>query len=93
MLKEHEALICQKDEEMFHKQEQSILALISVNNSLMKQRLDSLSKDINDLKENLEIFQNEYEDKFKNLCDRVQRPEEDMNQMKEELCVTQTTKP
>ena len=51
MLKEREVSIVQKDQEMFHKQEQSILALISGNNSLTNQRLDNLSKDLNDLKE------------------------------------------
>ena len=50
MLKEHQASIVQKNQEMFHKQEQSILALISRNNSLTNQRLDNLSKDINDPK-------------------------------------------
>ena len=45
MLKEHEASIVQKNQEMFHKQEQSILALKSGNNSLTNQRLDNLSKD------------------------------------------------
>ena len=51
MLKEREVSIVQKNQEMFHKQEQSILALISGNNSLTNQRLDNLSKDLNDLKE------------------------------------------
>ena len=50
MLKEHEASIVQKNQEMFQKQEQYILAVISGNNSLTNQRLDNLSKDINDLK-------------------------------------------
>ena len=72
MLKEHEASIVQKNQEMFHKQEQSILALISGNNSLTNQRLDNLSKDINDLKESLEFSQNEYDDKFKNMGDKIQ---------------------
>ena len=58
MLKEHEASIVQKNQEMFHKQEQSILILIFGYNSLTKQRLDSLSKDINGLKEGLEFPQN-----------------------------------
>ena len=39
MLKEHDASIFQKNQEMFHKQEQSILALISGNNSLTNQLL------------------------------------------------------
>ena len=34
MLKEHQASIAQKNQEMFQKQEQSILRVISVNNSL-----------------------------------------------------------
>ena len=48
MLKEHEASIVQNNQKNFHKQEQFILALISGNNSLMNQRLDNLSQDIND---------------------------------------------
>ena len=52
--------IFQKNQEMIQKQEQSILALKSGNMSLTNQRLDSLSKDINDLKESLEFPQNEY---------------------------------
>ena len=62
MLKEHEESIAQKNQEMFHKQEQSILALISANNSLTNQRLDSL--ETNDLSESLEFSQNEYDDKL-----------------------------
>ena len=92
MLKEHEASVVQKNQEMFHKQEQSFLALISGNNSLTNQRLDSLSKDINELKESLEFSQNEYDDKFKNIGDKVQKLEEEINLMKEELHVIQTTK-
>ena len=47
---------------MFHKQEQSILALIFGNNSLTNQRLDSPRNNINDLKESLEFSQNEHGD-------------------------------
>ena len=75
MLKEHETSIVQKNQEMFHKQEHSILALISGKNSLTNQRLDKLNKDINDLKESLEFFQNEYDDKFKNMGDKIQKLE------------------
>ena len=92
MLKEHEASIVQKNQEMFHKQEQFILALISGNNSQTNQRLDNLSKDINDLKESLEFSQNEYDDKFKNMGDKIQKLEEKINLMKEELHIIQTTK-
>ena len=93
MLKEHEASIVQKNQEMFHKQEQSILALISGNNSLTNQRPDILSIDINDLKESLEFSQNKYDEKFNNMGDKVQKLEEEIDLMKEELHVIQTTKP
>ena len=65
---------------------------MSAYNSLTNQRLDNLSKDINDLKESLELSQNEYDDKFKNMGDKIQKLEEKINQMKEELHVIQTTK-
>ena len=90
MLKKHEASIVQKNQEMFHRQEQSILVLISGNNSLMNQRLDNLSKGINDLKESLEFSQNKSDDKFRNMGDKIQKLEQ---KMKEELDVIQTTKP
>ena len=90
MLKKHEASIVQKNQEMFHRQEQSILVLISGNNSLTNQRLDNLSKDINDLKESLEFSQNKSDDKFRNIGDKIQKLEQ---KMKEELDVIQTTKP
>ena len=93
MLKEHEASIVQKNQEMFHKQEQSILALISGNNSQTNQRLDNLSKDINNLKESLEFSQNRYDEKFKNIGDKIQKLEEKINLIMEELHVIQTTKP
>ena len=92
MLKEHVASIVQKNQKMFHKQEQSILTLTSGNNSLTNQRLDNLSKDLNDLKESLEFSQNEYDDKFKNMGDKIQKLEEKINLMKEELHVIQITK-
>ena len=63
MLKELEPLIVQKNQEMFYKQKQSILALVSGNNSLTNQCIYSLSKDINDQKESLDFSQNVYDDK------------------------------
>ena len=54
--------------------------------------LDSLSKDINDFKESLELSQNEHDDKFKNLGDKVQKLEQEINLMKKKLHVTQATK-
>ena len=93
MLKEHNASIVQKNQGMFHKQEHSILALISRNDSLTNQLLDSLSKDITDLKESLEFSQNEYDDKLKNMGDKVQKLQKEIYLMKEEQHVVQTTKP
>ena len=77
--RQHKASILQKNQEMFYKQEQSILALISGNNSLTNQRLDNLSKDINDPKESLEFSHNEYDDKFKNMGDKIHKLEEKTN--------------
>ena len=79
-------------EKMLREHEASVVQLISGNNSLTNQRLDSLSKDINELKESLEFSQNEYDDKFKNISEKVQKLEEEINLMKEELHVIQTTK-
>ena len=44
----------------------------------MNQRLDSLSKDINDLKESLEFSQNEHDIKLKNMGDKVKKLEEEI---------------
>ena len=52
-----------------------------------------LSKAINNLRKWLEFSQNEYDDKFKNMSDKVQKLEEETNLMKEELHVIPTTKP
>ena len=60
---------------------------------MTNQRLDSFSKDTNNLKKSLEFFQNKYHDNFKNLIDKVQKLENEINIMKEELHVIQTTKP
>ena len=68
--------IIQKNQEMFEEQEQSILALISGNSSLTNQRLGRLSKGINDLKESFEFSKFEYDEKFKNMGDKVGKLEE-----------------
>ena len=83
MLKEHELSIVQNNQEMFHKQEQSTPALISGNSSLTNRRLDSLSKETNDQKESSEFSKNEYDNKFKNLGNKVRKLEEKINLMKE----------
>ena len=93
MLKEqHKTAAVQKYQEMFHKQEQSILDLITENNWSTNQRLDNLSKDVNDLKENREFSPNEYEDKFENLGNKVEKLEKIVNLIKQELRAIQTIK-
>ena len=72
---------------MLHKQGHSILALISGNNSLTNQRLGSLSKYLNDVKDSLKFSQNGYDDKFKNMGDKIQKLKEEINLMNEELHV------
>ena len=52
-----------------------------------------LNKAINNLRKWLEFSQNEYDDKFKNMSDKVQKLEEETNLMKEELHVIPSTKP
>ena len=56
---------------MFCKQERPILALISENNSLTNQHLDSLSKDKIDLKESSKFSQNYSNGTFKNMGNKV----------------------
>ena len=60
---------------------------------MTKQRVDSLSKDINDLKVSLGFSQYVDDDIFKNIGDKVQKLVEEINQIKKELRVIQTTKP
>ena len=71
MLKEHEESVVKKNQEMFCKQERPILALISENNSLTNQHLDSLSKDKIDLKESSKFSQNYSNGTFKNMGNKV----------------------
>ena len=54
---------------------------------MTNRRLDSLGNDINDLKESLEVSQNDNDDKFKNMEDKARKLEEQINLMKEELNV------
>ena len=91
MLKEHEASIVQKDKEMFHKQAQPILASsINLQQKPTNQRLDRISKGINELKDSLGFTQNEYDDKLNNKGKKLQKLEEEINIMTPEL---QTKKP
>ena len=79
MLQENEALIFQKKSPNVSQAG----AIYSGNNSLTNQRLNSLNKDINDLNESMEFFQSAYNDKLKNLGGEVQKPEEEINVIRE----------
>ena len=63
--------ITKKQEEMFRTHENSIMQLISGSTTLTNQRLDSLSKEIADLKESLEFNQEETEGKFNKLNEKI----------------------
>ena len=49
-------------QEMFRKHEENITKIISSNNILFNQRFDILSKEIGDITESLQFFQNQTEE-------------------------------
>ena len=67
-------------QEMFRKHEENITSIISSNNILLNQRFDILSKEIGDIKDSLQFFQNETEDKINDLTGRINELE---NKIKE----------
>ena len=56
MFKQHQEAIKKKQEEMLRSHENSIMQLISGCTTLTNQRLDNLSKEIENLKESLELL-------------------------------------
>ena len=78
---------------MFRRHENSIMQLISGNTTLTNQRLDNLSKEIEDLKENLEFTQEETEEKFNKLNEKIATMERNLFSLKKDIEVIQTTKP
>ena len=89
MLEEHET----KQEGMFTKHEKSVLDLISGHQALLKQRLDqlcdslnSVKKDVGEHKESLSFTQNDIDQMFSNINEKVQSLENDVG-------VIQKTKP
>ena len=93
MFKQHQEAITKKQEEMFRSHENSIMQLISGNTTLTNQRLDSLSKEIADLKENLEFTQEETKEKFSKLNEKITSMERNLFSLKKDIEVIQTTKP
>ena len=93
MFKQHQVAITKKQEEMFRSHENSIMQLISGNTTLTNQRLDNLSKEIADLKESLEFTQEETEEKFSKLNEKITSMERNLFSLKKDIEVIQTTKP
>ena len=80
MLQEHET----KQEGMFTKHEKSVLDLISGHQALLKQRLDqlcdslnSVKKDVGEHKESLSFTQNDIDQRFSNINEKVQSLEKE----------------
>ena len=65
---------------MFRKHEENITKIISSNNILFNQRFDILSKEIGDITESLQVFQNQTEEKINGLTGRIIKLE---NEVKE----------
>ena len=93
MFQQHQEAITKKQEEMFRSHENSIMQLIPGNTTLTNQRLDNLSKEIVDLKESLEFTQEETEEKFSKLNEKITTMERNLFSLKRDIEVIQTTKP
>ena len=93
MFQQHQKAITKKQEETFRSHENSIMQLISRNSTLTNQRLDNLSKEIADLKESLEFTQEETEEKFSKLNEKITSMERNLFSLKKDIEVIQTTKP
>ena len=96
MLQEHEI----KLEGMFTKHEKLVLNLISGHQALLKKRFDklcdsltSVKRDVEKLKESLSFTQNDVDQRFSNIGDKVQSLEKELILAKDEVGVIQTTKP
>ena len=93
MLEENET----KHEEMFTKHEKSVLVLISGDQSFLKQRPDqlcnsltSVKTDVEEHKESLSFTQNNIEERFWNIYQKVQSLEKELISKKEGVGVIQT---
>ena len=77
---------------MFRSHENSIMHLISGNTTQTNLRLDNLSKEIADLRESLEFTQEETEEKFSKLNEKITSMERNLLSLKKYIEVIQTTK-
>ena len=93
MFKQHQEATTKKQEEMFRSHDKSIMQLISENTTLTNQALDSLSKEITDLKENLEFTSEETEEKFSKLNEKITSMGRNLFSLKKDIEVIQATNP
>ena len=92
MLQEHET----KQEGMFTKYEKLVSDLISGHQALIKQRPDSLTSvktDVEELKESPSFTQNNIDQRFRNMNEKVKNLKKQLILTKEDVCVIQTTEP
>ena len=96
MLQEHET----KQEGMLAKHKKLVLDLISGHQTLLKQRLDqicnnltSVKADVEEPKESLSFTQNDIDQRFSNIDEKVQSLEKELSLIKENVVVIQTTEP
>ena len=96
MLQEHET----KQEGMLAKHKKLVLDLISGYQALLKQRLDqicnnltSVKADVEEPKESLSFTQNDIDQRFSNIDEKVQSLEKELSLIKENVVVIQTTEP
>ena len=96
MLQEHET----KQKGMFTKHEESVLDMISGHQALLKQRPDqlcdsltSVKTDVRELKECLSFTQDDIDQRFLNISEKIQSPERELISTKEDVRVIQTAEP
>ena len=78
---------------MFRSHENSIMHLTSGNTTQTNLRLDNLSKETADLRESLEFTQEETEENFSKLNEKITSMERNLLSLKKYIEVIQTTKP
>ena len=85
---------------MFTKHEKLVLGLISGHQALLKQRVDELcgsltlvKTGVEEFKESYSCTQNDIDQMFLNINEKIQSLEKELSSTKEEVCVIQTTEP
>ena len=94
MLQEHET----KQEEMFKKHEKFILDLMAGHQALLKQRLEqpcgsltSVKADFEEIRESRNFIENDVDQRFSNINEKVQSLEKEVSSTKDDVGVIQMT--